>query len=168
MVAALVINGGGAVFAHVSLGRSSRRFYKGKNLSMVISSSAAAATTPCRAPSHATWRGTSPANRNIVPRNMPGAGGIVANKFLSFNRPTRWNRDGRIAEQRPARTALRHQGKRLRSHEDELARHDRPSRRACCSSGTRRRFKTIEDVKHREMTAGASGSIRGRRSIRAS
>ena len=67
-------------------------FYQGKNLSMIISSSPGGGYDALSRTISRHMGKLIPGQPNIVPRNMPGAGGIVANKHLA----TTAARDGTV------------------------------------------------------------------------
>ena len=131
-------------------------FYRGKSMTMVISSSAgggydALSRTIAR---HITKH--IPGQPTMVPRNMPGAGGIVANKFLAATAP----RDGLVVG------GLQNNAPLEPLFGTKEADYD-PTRMNWLGTPSvevgllfvwhTSPFKTLEDVKVREMTAGASG-----------
>lgn len=131
-------------------------FYRGKTTSMVISSSAGGGYD---ALSRTIARHISkhiPGQPQVVPRNMPGAGGIVANKFLAATAP----RDGTVMG------GLQNNAPLEPLFGTKEADYD-PTRMNWLGTPSvevgllfvwhTSPFKTLEDVKVREMTAGASG-----------
>lgn len=131
-------------------------FYKGRTMSMVISSApgggydALARTVARHLPKHLAG---SP---NIVPRNMPGAGGIVATKHLYTMAPRDGSAMGIVQNNAPLEPLF---GTKEADYDPTrinwigtpsletgllIVWHTSP-------------FKTMDDVRKREMTAGASG-----------
>ena len=131
-------------------------FYRGKTMTMVISSSAgggydALSRTIAR---HITKH--IPGQPTMVPRNMPGAGGIVANKFLAVTAP----RDGLVVGGLQNNAPLEPLFGTKEADYDPTKMHwlGTPSVEVgLLFVWHTSPFKTLEDVKVREMTAGASG-----------
>jgi tripartite-type tricarboxylate transporter receptor subunit TctC len=131
-------------------------FYKGRTISMTISSAAGggydtlARTVARNLPKHL------PGSPNIVPRNMPGAGGIVATKHLYTMAARDGSAMGIVQNNAPLEPLF---GTKEADYDPTrfnwigtpsletgllIVWHTSP-------------FKTMEDVTKREMTAGASG-----------
>jgi len=62
------------------------RFLSRQDRHLVVSASAAAATTSWAARSPSTWESTYRANPRVIVSNMPGAGGLTAMNYLYRNR----------------------------------------------------------------------------------
>lgn len=131
-------------------------FYRGKSVTMVISSSAGGGYDALSRTISRHIGKHIPGQPNIVPRNMPGAGGIVANKFLATSAPRDGSVMGGLQNNAPLEPLF---GTKEADYDPTKMNwlgtpsvevgllfvwHTSP-------------FKTIDDVKVREMTAGASG-----------
>lgn len=131
-------------------------FYKGKSLSMAISSSAGGGYD---ALSRAIARHISkhiPGQPPVVPRNMPGAGGIVAAKFIA----TTAARDGTVMGGLQNNAPLEPLFGTKAADYDPVKMNwlGTPSvETGLLFVWHTSPFKTFDDVKVREMTAGASG-----------
>lgn len=131
-------------------------FYKGRTISMTISSAAGggydtlARTVARNLPKHL------PGSPNIVPRNMPGAGGIVATKHLYTMAARDGSAMGIVQNNAPLEPLF---GTKEADYD--------PTRFNWIGTPSLETgllivwhmspFKTMEDVTKREMTAGASG-----------
>jgi tripartite-type tricarboxylate transporter receptor subunit TctC len=131
-------------------------FYKGKTISMVISSSAGGGYDALgRAVSRHLGRHI-PGNPNIVPRNMPGAGGIVATKHLYSQAPRDGTVMGLVLNNAPLEPLF---GTKAADYDaTKLSWIGTPSlETGLLIVWHTSKFKTIDDARKYEMTAGASG-----------
>jgi len=131
-------------------------FYRGKSVSMVISSSAGGGYD---ALSRAIARHIGkhiPGQPTVVPRNMPGAGGIVANKFLYTTAPRDGTTMGGLQNNAPLEPLF---GTKAADYDPvKMNWLGTPSvETGLLFVWHTSPFKTFDDVKVREMTAGASG-----------
>jgi len=145
-----------ASFATPAMADPIADFYKGRTISMTISSAAGggydtlARTVARNLPKHL------PGSPNIVPRNMPGAGGIVATKHLYTMAPRDGTAIGIVQNNAPLEPLF---GTREADYD--------PTRFNWIGTPSLEtgllivwhtsQFRTMEDVTKREMTAGASG-----------
>ena len=131
-------------------------FYKGKTMSLVISSGAGGGyDTLSRAIARHIGKNI-PGSPNMVPRNMPGAGGIVATKHL-FSQAAR---DGTVmgGVQNNAPLEPLFGTKEADYDSTKLNWIGTPSlETGLLIVWHTSKFKTIDDVRKSEMTAGASG-----------
>lgn len=131
-------------------------FYTNKNISMVISSGngggydALARTVGRHITKHI------PGHPNVVPRNMPGAGGIVASKHLYSSAARDGSVMGIVMNNAPLEPLF---GTKEADYDaTRLNWIGTPSlETGLLISWHTSKFKTIEDAKKFEMTAGASG-----------
>lgn len=131
-------------------------FYQGKSLSMIISSSPGGGYDALSRTISRHMGRFIPGQPNIVPRNMPGAGGIVANKHLA----TSAARDGTVLG------GLQNNAPLEPLFGTKEADYD-PTKMNWLGTPSIETgllfvwhtspFKTLEDVKNREITAGANG-----------
>lgn len=131
-------------------------FYKGKTVSMVISSGAGGGYD---ALARTVGRHISkhiPGNPNVVPRNMPGAGGIIATKHLYTMAPRDGTVMGIVQNNAPLEPLF---GTKEADYDaTKLNWIGTPSlETGLLIVWHTSKFKTIDDVRHSEMTAGASG-----------
>jgi hypothetical protein len=145
-----------ASFATPAMADPIADFYKGRTISMTISSAAGggydtlARTVARNLPKHL------PGSPNIVPRNMPGAGGIVATKHLYTMAPRDGTAIGIVQNNAPLEPLF---GTKEADYD--------PTRFNWIGTPSLEtgllivwhtsQFRTMEDVTKREMTAGASG-----------
>lgn len=132
------------------------RFYQGKSLSMIISSSPGGGYDALSRTISRHMGPLIPGQPNIVPRNMPGAGGIVANKHLA----TAAARDGTVLG------GLQNNAPLEPLFGTKEADYD-PTKMNWLGTPSIETgllfvwhtspIKTLEDVKNREITAGANG-----------
>lgn len=146
----------GAALAPAASADPVAEFYKGKNVSMVISSSAGGGYDALSRTIARHMARHIPGQPNIVPRNMPGAGGIVANKFLSSTAPRDGSVMGGLQNNAPLEPLF---GTKEADYDPtKMNWLGTPSvETGLLFVWHTSPFKTFEDVKHREMTAGASG-----------
>ncbi len=156
MAAALATISAGAMFAPAALADPVADFYKGKNLSMAISSSAGGGYDALSRTIARHMARHIPGQPNIVPRNMPGAGGIVANKYLAATAPRDGTVMGGLQNNAPLEPLF---GTKEADYDPtKMNWLGTPSvETGLLFVWHTSPFKTFEDVKHREMTAGASG-----------
>jgi len=131
-------------------------FYKGKTMSFIISSGAGGGYDTLSRTIGRHLGKHIPGNPNIVPRNMPGAGGIVATKHL-FSLAAR---DGTVigGVQNNAPLEPLFGTKEADYDATKLNWIGTPSlETGLLIVWHTSRFKTIDDVRKSEMTAGASG-----------
>jgi tripartite-type tricarboxylate transporter receptor subunit TctC len=131
-------------------------FYKGKTMSMVISSGAGGGYDALSRTLARHIGKHIPGNPTMVPRNMPGAGGIVATKHL-FSAAAR---DGTVmgGVQNNAPLEPLFGTKEADYDPTKLNWIGTPSlETGLLIVWHTSKFKTIDDVRHNEMTAGASG-----------
>ena len=131
-------------------------FYKGKTMSMVISSGAGGGYDALARTVGRHIGKHIPGNPNVVPRNMPGAGGIIATKHLF----TQAARDGSVMGivQNNAPLEPLFGTKEADYDATKLNWIGTPSlETGLLIVWHTSKFKTIDDVRHSEMTAGASG-----------
>lgn len=131
-------------------------FYQGKNLSMIISSSSGGGYDALSRSIARHMGRFIPGQPNIIPRNLPGAGGIVANKHLAATAA----RDGTVLG------GLQNNAPLEPLFGTKEADYD-PTRMNWLGTPSIETgllfvwhtspFKTLEDVKKHEMTAGANG-----------
>lgn len=131
-------------------------FYKGKSISFIISSGAGGGYDALSRTIGRHIGKHIPGNPNIVPRNMPGAGGIVATKHL-FSLAAR---DGTVmgGVQNNAPLEPLFGTKEADYDSTKLNWIGTPSlETGLLIVWHTSKFKTIDDVRKSEMTAGASG-----------
>jgi tripartite-type tricarboxylate transporter receptor subunit TctC len=131
-------------------------FYKGKTMSLVISSGAGGGyDTLSRALSRHIGKHI-PGSPNVVPRNMPGAGGIVATKHLYSAAARDGTVMGGVQNNAPLEPLF---GTKEADYDStKLNWIGTPSlETGLLIVWHTSKFKTIDDVRKSEMTAGASG-----------
>jgi tripartite-type tricarboxylate transporter receptor subunit TctC len=154
--AALAACATGAISAPAAKADPVADFYKGKSLTMVISSSAGGGYDALSRTIARHMGKHVPGQPNIVPRNMPGAGGIVANKFLAATAP----RDGSVLGGLQNNAPLEPLFGVKEADYDPVKMNwlGTPSvETGLLFVWHTSPFRTFDDVKVREMTAGASG-----------
>lgn len=141
---------------HPAQAESVADFYKGKTMSMVISSGAGGGyDTLARAVSRHIGKHI-PGAPNVVPRNMPGAGGIIASKHLYSQAPRDGSVIGIVQNNAPLEPLF---GTKEADYDPtKLNWIGTPSlETGLLIVWHTSKFKTIDDARHSEMTAGASG-----------
>ena len=131
-------------------------FYKGKTISMVISSGAGGGyDTLARTVARHIGKHV-PGNPNLVPRNMPGAGGIVASKHMYTQAARDGTVMGTVMNNAPLEPLF---GTKEADYDaTKLNWIGTPSlETGLLIVWHTSKFKTIEDARQHEMTAGASG-----------
>jgi tripartite-type tricarboxylate transporter receptor subunit TctC len=131
-------------------------FFKGRQVSMIISSSAGGGYDALSRTIARHMGRHIPGQPNIVPRNMPGAGGIVANKFLVATAPRDGSVMGGLQNNAPLEPLF---GTKEADYDPtKMNWLGTPSvETGLLFVWHTSPFKTFDDVKVREMTAGASG-----------
>ncbi|MFN3892341.1 MAG: Bug family tripartite tricarboxylate transporter substrate binding protein [Beijerinckiaceae bacterium] len=131
-------------------------FYKGKTMSMVISSGAGGGYDALSRTISRHIGKHIPGNPNVVPRNMPGAGGIVATKHLYSSAARDGTVIGGVQNNAPLEPLF---GTKEADYDStKLNWIGTPSlETGLLIVWHTSKFKTIDDVRHSEMTAGASG-----------
>lgn len=130
-------------------------FYKGKTISMVISSGAGGGyDTLARTVARHIGKHV-PGNPNLVPRNMPGAGGIVASKHMYTQAARDGTVMGTVMNNAPLEPLF---GTKEADYDaTKLNWIGTPSlETGLLIVWHTSKFKTIEDARQHEMTAGAS------------
>lgn len=131
-------------------------FYKGKTISMVISSGAGGGyDTLARTVARHIGKHV-PGNPNLVPRNMPGAGGIVASKHMYTQAARDGTVMGTVMNNAPLEPLF---GTKEADYDaTKLNWIGTPSlETGLLIVWHTSKFKTIDDARQHEMTAGASG-----------
>ena len=98
-------------------------FYKGSTVTMVVSTSAGGGYDTLARAIARQFGKHIPGHPTIVVRNMPGAGGIIADQLPLRGRATRRLGAGPDPERPAARAAVRHQTGAVRPAQVQLARH---------------------------------------------
>lgn len=131
-------------------------FYKGKTISMVISSGAGGGYDTLARTVGRHLGKHIPGNPSIVPRNMPGAGGIVASKHLFTQAPRDGSVMGIVMNNAPLEPLF---GTKEADYDaTKLNWIGTPSlETGLLIVWHTSKFKTIDDARQHEMTAGASG-----------
>lgn len=131
-------------------------FYRGKSVSMIISSSAGGGYDALSRMIARHMARHIPGQPNIIPRNMPGAGGIVAARFIATTAPRDGTVIGGLQNNAPLEPLF---GTKAADYDPtKMNWLGTPSvETGLLFVWHTSPFKTFEDVTKREMTAGASG-----------